>query len=207
MIAGLIRLLTGIHCRWQDPLVAERQCLFFANHRSHLDAITIWASLPPILRARCRPVAAQDYWSTGPLRRFLAGRVFRAVLIPRSGITHHNNPLPTMRAAIDAGDSLILFPEGGRAAADCTEVVRFKSGLAHLAKAYPDLALVPVWLDNLNRILPKGEFLPVPFIGRASFGAALRMEPGEDREDFLERARRALAALSPAHHEGATHES
>ena len=88
---------------------------------------------------------------------------------------------------------MILFPEGTRGTGQ--PVASFRSGLYHLARARPDVELIPVALENLNRILPKGEAIPVPMISRVTFGPELRLEPGEDKETFLERARRAVDAL------------
>ncbi|KAB2964488.1 MAG: 1-acyl-sn-glycerol-3-phosphate acyltransferase, partial [Thermoanaerobaculia bacterium] len=96
-------------------------------------------------------------------------------------------------AALDDGSSLILFPEGTRGPGGLPQP--FKAGLYHLCRERPGLELVPVWLDHLNRVLPKGEFVPVPLSATATFGAPLRLEPGEERDAFLERARAALVAL------------
>ena len=70
------------------------------------------------------------------------------------------------------GNSLIVFPEGTRG--NGLEVGPFKSGIYYLWAKRPDVQFVPVYLSNLNRILPKGEFLPVPVISRVVFGTALK---------------------------------
>lgn len=203
LLAGFVRLLTGVVARWAAPLPAG-PAVFYANHSSHLDAILLWALLPAERRASTRPVAARDYWMRGPLRRHLASRVFNAVLVAR--VREHPDPeaphpareahqaLEEMAGVLAGGGSLILFPEGTRGTGEA--IAPFKSGLYHLAKARPETWFVPVHLENLNRILPKGESLPVPLIGKAAFGTAFRMEAGEGRSDFLERARRALEELS-----------
>ena len=195
MIAGLIRALPGVQARWLGVEPLARQRVYFANHGSNLDAPVIWASLPPNLRRRTRPVAAQDYWSRGPVRRWLAGSVFRVVLIERSGFSVHDNPLSRMDAALEDGSSLILFPEGTRKQDEDAELHPFKPGLWHLARKHPDVELVPVWLENLNRILPKGEVLPVPLLASATFGAPLARIEGESKPEFLARARAAVLAL------------
>jgi hypothetical protein len=74
-------------------------------------------------------------------------------------------------------------------------VLPFKSGLYHLCRLKPELELVPVYLANMNRILPKGEVLPVPLLGRVIFGKPMTIEPNEDKTAFLTRAREALLAL------------
>lgn len=190
LVAFLVRLLTGLQARWLGIEPADRQRIYFANHTSTLDAAVIWAALPENLRVKTRPVAAKDYWDTGALRRWLAHRIFRALLIERKKVTAENNPLTGMLAVLDAGESLIIFPEGGRFSGP--EPQRFKGGLFHLAKDRPGVELVPVYLENLNRILPKGEFLAVPLMGSLTLGAPLRLEPGETKQAFLERTREAV---------------
>ncbi len=195
MIAGLIRLVTGVRARWLGCLPEARQRVYFANHASNLDGPTIWAALPRELRARTRPVAAEDYWTAGPLRRYLSSKVFRVVYISRAKITKSNNPLVRMGEALDAGDSLIIFPEGTRTTDAEGEMGVFKPGLHHLAEKYPEVEFVPVYLENLNRILPKGEYLIVPVIAAVSFGPPIKVEEGESRQAFLTRAHDAVERL------------
>jgi 1-acyl-sn-glycerol-3-phosphate acyltransferase len=167
--------------------------VLFANHTSHLDFAVIWAALPPVLRKRVRPVAGRDYWEATRVRRWIATQVFHAVLIERKKVTVASNPLGPMLAAVDTGSSLIVFPEGTRSAD--TRVQPFKGGLHHLAHARPTMPLVPVLLENLNRILPKGDFLPVPLIASLTMGAPLTLGAGESRPEFLARAQHALESL------------
>ncbi len=193
VLVALAKLISGANVRWIGCVPVIRQRVYFANHTSHLDALVLWASLPPPLRVLTRPVAARDYWTKDPLRRYLANRVLNAVLIERKRPTAHDNPMADMLAVLGDGHSLIIFPEGGRQTG--MELAPFKGGLFHLAKDRPDVEFVPVLIENLNRILPKGEFLPVPLMGSVSFGAAIRLEPGEQKARFLERARAAVNSL------------
>jgi 1-acyl-sn-glycerol-3-phosphate acyltransferase len=193
-LAALARAVSGVSARWLcEPM--PRQRIYFANHSSHLDFLVVWASLPPPLRERARPVAARDYWQLGRLRRYLAERVFRGVLIDRLGSRRGAvGPVELMLSALDGGDSLILFPEGTRG--DGAAVAPFKSGLFHLAAARPVVELLPVGIENLNRVLPKGEAVPVPVISRLTFGAPMALAPGEDKDSFLRRAHEAVTALA-----------
>lgn len=190
LLVGLVRVLCGAQARWHGVEPDSRPRIYFANHTSNLDALVIWASLPPTLRALTRPVAARDYWQTGPLRSYLALRVFHAVLIERHKVSAHDNPITAMVEAMGERHSLIIFPEGGRQAGH--EPAPFKAGLFHLAKHRPDAELVPVYLENLNRVLPKGEVLPVPMLCSLTLGSPIRLEVGEAKSDFLERARLAV---------------
>jgi 1-acyl-sn-glycerol-3-phosphate acyltransferase len=188
------RLVTAVRGIWDgvDPVPAKR--VYFANHTSNGDFVLIWTVLPPRLRQRTRPVAAADYWLTSKLRAFIGREVFNAVLIDRDPDTRTADPVSQMATALDAGDSLILFPEGTRNTSDAP-LLPFKSGLYHLATQRPDVDLVPVWIENLNRVLPKGEVIPIPLICTVRFGPALRIEAGEEKEVFLARAHAALLDL------------
>lgn len=193
LCAAAVRLLTGSVVRWQGCGPEPRQRVYFANHTSTLDGPVLWAALPPVLRDRTRLVAAHDYWTANRLRQHLAREVFKAVLIERKKPTPEKNPLEDMLSAMGQEHSLIIFPEGGRFSGPDPQP--FKAGLFHLAKRRPDVELVPVWMENLNRILPKGEFLPAPLLGSVTFGEPLNLGEGEAKPDFLERARAAVMAL------------
>lgn len=192
-VAWLVRVVCGVRLLPAEALPAG-PAIFFANHSSHLDFVAIWAALPATVRARTRPVAGRDYWEKTNLRRRIAQGFFNAVLIERQRVTVANNPLAAMTAALAAGDSLIVFPEGTRSPDGAIQ--EFKSGLHHLARAQPGIALIPVYLQNLSRILPKGESLPVPLLGSLSVGPALALAEGEDKAAFLARARAAVQQLA-----------
>lgn len=194
VIAQFVRLITGVRLNHDH----ERQTsarIYYANHSSHLDFVVIWAALPSHARKRARPIAAADYWNRGPIRRYLAGKIFKAVLIPRGKVTRHDDPIGMMSTVIEQGNDLIIFPEGTRS--EDGKVADFRSGLYALAQLHPQAELIPVYLENLNHILPKGEFLMVPIIGNAIFGNPCEgPRHGETRHDFLLRARNSLLTLT-----------
>ena len=192
VLATIAKLLSGATSRWLNCEPDPCQRVYFANHTSHLDAVVLWSSLPRNLRPITRPVAAQDYWMSGPIRRYLAS-AFDLILIDRTKIKVHNSPIDMMIREMGTTQSLIVFPEGGRNPS--SELREFKSGLYHLAKKRPDLELLPVYIDNLNRVMPKGEFLPVPLLSCITIGPPIWLEAGETKTDFLTRARQAVLDL------------
>jgi len=200
-VTSFARIVTGVRGNWRDCAPDPRPRVYFANHNSHGDFVLIWTVLPPALRRLTRPVAGADYWNVSPLRRFFGTRVFRAVLIDRNPTTREGDPIALMAASLDTGTSLILFPEGTRNTTD-ERLLPFKSGLFHLAGARPQVELVPVWIENLNRVMPKGEFVPIPLLCTVTFGAPLRLQAREDKAAFLERARAALLAAAPEREAG-----
>jgi 1-acyl-sn-glycerol-3-phosphate acyltransferase len=192
-LALLARFISGASVRWLDSQPDTCQRVYFANHTSHLDAVVLWSALPPEVRVLTRPVAAKDYWTAGPIRRFLSGRVFNAILIDRTDIKVHRSPVDLMTREIGHQYSIIVFPEGGRSSGP--DVQEFKSGLYYLCRRRPDLELIPVYIDNMNRILPRGEVLPVPLLTSITFGPPMWLEAGEPKHHFLARAREAVRRI------------
>jgi 1-acyl-sn-glycerol-3-phosphate acyltransferase len=191
------RVVTGVRGEWRGCLPEARQRIYFANHTSHGDFVLIWTVLPAALRRSTRPVAAADYWRQSRLRRFIGDKVFDAVLIDRDAVSRQADPIEILLAALDRGASLIFFPEGTRNTTG-QSLLPFRSGLYRLASARPQVELVPVWIDNLNRVLPKGEIIPLPLLCTVAFGIPVSVAPGEESGPFRERSRAALLALAPA---------
>jgi 1-acyl-sn-glycerol-3-phosphate acyltransferase len=196
-VTGFARAVTGVRGEWQGCAPEARPRVYFANHSSMGDFVLVWTVLPPALRRNTRPVAGSDYWTVSATRRFFADRVFHSVLIDRNWVTRKDDPVKQMTDALDTGASLILFPEGTRNVTE-ERLLPFKSGLYHLAMARPQVELVPVWLENLNRMMPKGEIFPIPLLCTVTFGAPLTISAQEDKSAFLERARAALLAAASA---------
>jgi 1-acyl-sn-glycerol-3-phosphate acyltransferase len=191
-LLGLVRLLTGAQARWHGSPPKAEQRIYFANHQSHADLVLIWAALPAELRSITRPIAARDYWTSSRLRQWITTAVFNAIYVDRAR-TGDQDPLEPLVQALDSGDSIILFPEGTRGHAE--EPQPFKAGLYNLALRFPQVVLVPAWIANVQRVMPKGEVVPVPILCSVTFGAPVQLQPGEDRHAFLQRAREAVVAL------------
>lgn len=191
-LLGFVRLLTGAQARWLGCPPKAEQRIYFANHQSHADLVMIWAALPEELRSITRPIAARDYWTKSDFKRWITTAVFNAVYVDRER-QGDEDPLQPLIDALQSGDSLIIFPEGTRGHA--AEPQAFKAGLYNLALRFPDVVLVPAWIANVQRVMPKGEVVPVPVLCSVTFGAPIRLEPGEERRAFLDRARAAVIAL------------
>ena len=191
-LLGLVRLLTGAQARWHGCPPKAEQRIYFANHQSHADLVLIWAALPQELRSITRPIAARDYWTASNFKRWITTEVFNAVYVERER-KGDEDPLQPLIDALESGDSLILFPEGTRGHAEDPQP--FKSGLYNLAQRFPDVVLVPAWIHNVQRVIPKGEVVPVPVLCSVTFGEPVKPGADEPRTDFLQRAREAVMAL------------
>jgi len=192
LLTLIARFISGASVRWVESQPDTCQRVYFANHTSHLDVILVWSALPARVRRLTRPVAAKDYWTAGWVRRKLA-KTYNAMLIDRTEIKVHQSPVDLMLREIGRTHSIIMFPEGGRSTGEA--VGEFKSGLYYLAKKRPELELIPVYINNMNRILPRGEVLPVPLLSSVTFGPPIWLESGEPKQDFLARARDAVLRL------------
>ena len=172
IIRPLMALFIGLRVRGRENL-PKGSFLLIANHSSHLDTISL-LSLFRLRRLRCiRPVAAADYFERNRFVSIMTKTLFNILPIARKNITPENNPLKKMEQAIEAGQSLIVFPEGTRGSGE--EVGQFRSGVAHLIEKLPDLKVVPVYLVNMGRSLPKGEFIPVPFFCEVRIGCPMTL--------------------------------
>ena len=193
LLVGIVKLLVGAYPRWLGCRPQPEQRIYFANHSSHIDTLALWSALPLDLRATTRAVAARDYWGKG-FRKYIATKALRGVLIDRTRQDPKANPLEPLMEALRQGESLIIFPEGTRG----REAVPgpFKSGLYHLAKAFPTVRLIPTYIENLGRSMPKGAVLPVPLTCTVRFGAPITAAPEEGKDEFLARARAAVIELS-----------
>jgi len=196
LLATIARLITGAQGHWYGAPPKAEQRIYFANHQSHFDWVLIWAALPRDLRTITRPIAARDYWTSTPLKHWITREIFNAVYVSRER-SADEDPLEPLMEALRNGDSLVIFPEGTRG--NKGDPAAFKSGLYHLAEAFPDVQLIPAWIDNVQRVMPKGEVVPVPILCSVTFGAPLTLQPGEDKRAFLDRARTAVIELRSVH--------
>ena len=194
----LARLLVGAYPRWIGSRPNYNQRIYIANHTSHIDIVAIWAALPTHLQKHTHSVAAWDYWANSKFKRWLTTNGLNAVYIKRNRDNNNGeDPLLPLYETLEKGESLILFPEGTRNKGEIPQP--FKSGIYHLAKRFPHVEFIPVYLENLSRIMPKGEFWPVPLACTARFGKPFYLQEGEDKDDFLERARQGVIAARATH--------
>ena len=193
VLISALRAIIGVTARWESPPDLSRQRIYFANHTSHMDTLAILAALPPKARDNVKPVAAADYWGKTPFLSYLSQKGLNAVLIERKPAPGQNVLQPIMDV-LASGKSIIFFPEGTRS----TEALPgpFKSGLFRMAQGFPDVDLVPVYLENLHRAMPKGKHIPLPILCTIRIGDPIERIEAEEVGDFLSRARDAIVRLA-----------
>ncbi|ENU24004.1 hypothetical protein F993_01320 [Acinetobacter proteolyticus] len=191
------RLLTGARSLWVGCEPELKQRIYYANHNSHIDFILLWSSLPIHIRRQTRPIAASDYWLKDGFRRFLIQDTFSGVTIQRNR-SDQQDPLQPVKDVLAEGYSIIFFPEGTRNLNDDIELLEFKSGLYHLSQQFPHVEVVPVWISNLKRVMPKGAFIPLPLLSTVIFGEPLVLDQFSDKQQFLQHAQQQLLKLKEA---------
>ena len=188
--------ITGVTSKQASDLAfTPTNKVYYANHASHGDFVLVWISLPKTWRMLTQPVAGADYWLGSKLKAFIAEQVFRVLLIDRQH--DPKQAVAALDGALKQGKSLILFPEGTRNTTDDQVLLPFKSGLYHLARENENVEFVPVWINNINRVLPKGKILPIPLLCDVRIGEVIKKLPDEDKTEFLTRTRQALLDLAP----------
>jgi 1-acyl-sn-glycerol-3-phosphate acyltransferase len=179
VIHPLRRLLLGLRIQGAEHLPAHGPAVVVANHNSDLDIGVLMSLFPLRALHRVRPVAAADRFALGGLLPRLIARVLgHAIPIERHG--GGDASLAPVLAALDAGDIVVLFPEGTRGAPE--RLGRFRSGIGRLAAARPHVPVIPVALAGLGDALPKDRALPLPrecdvVIGQARHGPQAAPEP------------------------------
>ena len=179
-LLGLIRALTGAQARWQGCPPKAEQRIYFANHQRHAE-----------LRSTTRPIAAKDYWTKTPFKKWITSAVFNTIDMDRTKTTDQD-PLKPLIDALTAGDSMILFPKGTRGNQE--EPQPFKSGLYNLAMKFPAV-LIPTWINNVQRVMPRGEVVLAPILCSVTLGAPVALLDTQDRTSCLVRARQAVVDL------------
>ena len=183
LLIVVVRLLWGLRARRKSFTGSANQCIYVANHTSHMDTVFILAMLPARLRRRTRPVAAEEYWTAGPVRRFLIHSIFRGVLIERDRV--QLNPLEPVAVALRQGDSLIFFPEGTRGQAGAKTLQPLKPGIFYLARWFPQVDIVPVWIGYSHHHISWS----------ITCGEPVHWKPGQEQVEFLAEVREAVEGL------------
>lgn len=184
IVRPTVLLIFGVHVRGREHLSHDKPCIIVANHNSHLDTLVLMSLFPLRKIHRIRPVAAADYFMKNRLIAWFSSQFIGIIPLSRKVERSHTHPLESVRQALEAGNSIILFPEGSRGEAE--QMSKFKSGVAHLAKMVPHISVVPIYLGGAGKVLPKGEALLVPFIIDVHINEPM-MIGEEDTQAFTER--------------------
>lgn len=196
VVRPVVSVVLGMHVRGREHVPKSGPAIIAANHNSHLDAMVLMSLLPHRLLHRVRPVAAADYFMKGRFLTWFSTRIIGILPIARKGDGSEDDPLAGCYQALDAGQILIIFPEGSRGEPE--QMAPFRGGVAKLASMCPDVPVIPVFMHGLGKALPRGEGLLVPFMLDVYVGPALYAQDGDD--DFLVTLRDRIETLASSHH-------
>lgn len=159
VLRPVVNVVLGLNVRHGDRLPRRGPAILVANHNSHLDTAVLMTLFPQRLIPRVHPLAAADYFMTSRRLAWFS-RVALGIIPIERGRSRGADPLAAAGRALDAGDIVIVFPEGTRGVPE--RQAEFKRGIAHLAKRHPQVPVIPVFLHGLGKSMPKGAVVPLP---------------------------------------------
>ena len=163
-----IKLFSGITITGKENLQQLDRYIIIANHNSHFDIIVLFCLLPVRDIVRTHAVADKKYFSKYLIVYRLVNFLFNPIWITRGDPGSKSDPLGGIKARIDMGDNIIIFPEGTRGKPG--ELQPFKSGIGRLMAQCSEIPIVPVYLSGTERALPKSSSLPLPFWNNVTIG-------------------------------------
>lgn len=186
------RVIIGLDVHHRQRLPKTGPAIIAANHNSYLDTLFMVCLFPNGLTRHVRPVAAADHFLTTKLMRWLSHNIGGVVPINRAGGKSGEDVLAGCREALASGDILLLFPEGTRGEAE--QMGDFKTGIARLAEQFPDVPIVPVYLQGTGRVWPRDSRVIVPFNCSAIIGEPFKW--GGEKAGFMQRLKSTITTLA-----------
>jgi 1-acyl-sn-glycerol-3-phosphate acyltransferase len=179
-VRPVLAIVIGLNVRHRERLPMRGPAIVVANHNSHLDTVVLMTLFPPGMLPMLRPVAAADYFLGTRILAAFTLNVMHIIPVQRGRAGGETDPLAEAGRALDAGEIVILFPEGTRGAPE--RIGPFKAGVAHLALRHPDVPVYPIYMHGLGKALPRGSALIVPFFCDVFVGDAVRARDYEDHD-------------------------
>jgi len=188
---NFLKIIIGLKYYNQEILRNKKQFILIANHNSHMDTMAIMSSMPSRYIHLVHPVAAEDFFGGSRFKEILMRYMVNATLIPRKRANTEEDidPIEVMSNLLRKGRSIIIYPEGSRGAPGI--MTDFKKGVGYLVKQNPTVDVIPVYLDGLHKILPKGKNLILPYNCRIIFGDSINFK-SFNLEDIIKDAEKAI---------------
>ena len=183
---NFLRIVIGLRYFNNDNLRNIKQFILIANHNSHMDTMAIMSAIPHRFIHKVHPVAARDFFGKNLFQKILMRYLVNATLIRRDRDNKERDPINDMDKMLKKKRSLILFPEGSRGVAG--KMSNFKKGLGYLVQKNPKISVIPVYLENIYKTLPKGKRLILPYNCSIKFGNPIKFSSLE-MNDILKTAK------------------
>ncbi|HVT52163.1 MAG TPA: lysophospholipid acyltransferase family protein [Dongiaceae bacterium] len=190
----LVLVVLGLNVRNGSGLPKNGPAILVANHNSHIDTFVLISLFPLKLLGKLRPVAAADYFLSNRALAWFTLNIVNMIPIERAAkgkIDRNADPLEACVKALQAGEILLVFPEGTRGEAET--LAKFKGGVARLKEQFPDMPVIPIYMHGLGRVMPKGEIALVPVVVDVFVGDPVPWSG--NRADFTRAMEEAVIAL------------
>ncbi len=172
IVRPVLIILLGLNVRNLRRLNIEEPRLIAANHNSHLDALVLMSLFKLRDLPRVKVVAAKDYFCRTPLLTWFSINIIGIIPIDRKGEDKTKDPIAPVIEALDAGYTVVIFPEGTRGDPEKRQPLKY--GISKLLELKPEIEISPVFMHGLGKSLPRGEALLVPFVCEINIGEPLK---------------------------------
>lgn len=191
---AFFKVIIGVRIIGSRKLQKYDQFIIAANHNSHADAVTLMTAVPTNKLANTHPIAAADYFGKNKFTSFISWLFINVKLIPRkkSSDEDNDNPINIMDELLKKKKSIIIFPEGSRGKPG--KLSPFKKGIGILSEKNQNVPIIPVYLEGISRVLPKGNKIILPSLTKIYFGEAIHITD-ESAEEIVERVEKAIHRL------------
>ena len=189
---NFLRIFIGLQYFNNKSLRNIKQFILIANHNSHMDTMALMSAIPSRFIHRVHPIAARDFFGGSLFSRILMRYLVNATLIRRDREDPDRDPIDDMDKMLKKQRSLILYPEGSRGIPG--KMSNFKRGLGYLVQRNPNINVIPVYLENIYKTLPKGKKLILPYNCSIKFGQPIKFNSLE-MEDILKTAEREILKI------------
>jgi 1-acyl-sn-glycerol-3-phosphate acyltransferase len=180
---NFLKIFIGLKYVNEKTLKNKKQFILIANHNSHMDTMAIMSAIPSRYIHKVHPIAARDFFGGSLFKKILMRYLVNATLIQRDRDDPNNDPIDSMDKMLKKSRSLILFPEGSRGIPGV--MAKFKKGLGYLIQRNPEINVIPVYLDNVYKTLPRGKNLILPYNCSIKFGDPIKFKSMEMDEILL----------------------
>ena len=190
IVKPLTLVILGLNIRGRKNLPKHGPAIIAANHNSHLDTMVLMGLYPLRKVHKIRPVAAADYFFKNRFLKWFALNIVGIIPLERHGRKSKEDLFAGCKEALENEDILILYPEGSRG--DAGKMSELKKGIFYISNLVEKTAVTPVVMNGLNKALPKGEALLVPFncdviIGEQVFSGDCADEFVKDLKEIFDR--------------------
>jgi len=199
-VKPFVHVVLGISVKNSENLPRKGPAILIANHTSHIDTLVLMCLFSTSQLLKVHPVAAADYFFNTKFRAFIFRTLIGAIPVKRERAKNSKEDVfAEANQHLKNEHILIIYPEGTRSLDG--EIREFKTGAAHLAKTNPDVPVIPIFINGPGKVMPKADFLPVPFICDVYIGTPMCL--GTDtKPEFTEKIFQEVLRLKLTHFEG-----